>query len=1079
MEDRLPELKYYGPGSSVGASIDNSLDRDPKEIWVQTSGSDRDSITLCNQSRSDHVYCIRTDAGGIRVRKADNNLYWAREVRFDGKSPGDVLALILANPVDAASDNFGWHGKDGGAITAEYVTPTVRLTCDVISGGTAQDNEKCPAANNAQSQTPLNTAYFEWVVSEGPARAAGADALTCSLDGTNYDDCDIPGAELRDIKDDYSGKIRFDLRDILCTGSDSRSQCSDKVTGEHQFTITVRNGAGKSSTTYRWVVVPDLPLVEIVSTDPGASGFQTCDNASAEGGNSSCEDNSVRETTQRSIILQWTARVNLSANPQSDLEEVYCKVSLANFAGNTNSLTAAAPYTDNATCPKATAAPVTSVYSGPDDGFARSGDEIQVWSGTLSLPQALNNTSPLPFHNTIPHEFAVTAVNKGGASNTDRFRWRIVDHSPPVNPLNPLGDTCYSPYNLGGNYGTSAVGAQGRTFVIPASGDDPQSGLYSITWPGIGTNYIGSGGLYTTPRTFLSPVNNVSYQSNVHGQAGMYTFGTGSQALSATAPGTFYVRISSNVPPNYPYIDVPFRLVPDTEPPIMLASDFTGGTTDAAAPGGSGWTSGNVTFALSHSSGPAGCGQFEKYQYRVAANGGAYSSPVDLLSPSLTITSEGYRAIQVRAVDNLNNASAWSNPRYAKIDRTAPPAVGHSGTNSSAWRNTNWTATRGTVNDANHPYSSGIVNYQYCIDYTVSSPGTCDTLADVPGSGSVTISSEGSRWLAFRAIDQMGYAGAWGSFNQALIDKTDPVITGGPSVQASDIINSNWSDVGFGPSVLGTNVSWQWSGSDVNPGVNAISGIDYYSRCASTIRGQTWNPGTPWDLGDSEGRPSCTPSGEFSGTTFAPNYGAHNYHVGACVRPRDNAGNPGGADCGRANTGFAADASRFHMETSGAILGNFGTNPITFVNNGSFPVSSSDQPQSFAAAYWRGGTNGGQVTNVSFTGGSSLRLGPNTSAWADIAGADSHQSCQFSGWFRPGGDSGNVVKGVVRTPVPVDDSFLDYIMNDFTVDNDDTNKWRRLTGSTSVLGPGNRRILVTNITDGNIWIDNLFGRCDP
>jgi large repetitive protein len=192
------------------------------------------------------------------------------------------------------------------------------------------------------------------------------------------------------------------------------------------------------------------------------------------------------------------------------------------------------------------------------------------------------------------------------------------------------------------------------------------------------------------------------------------------------------------------------------------------------------------------------------YQYQTSTDGGVtWSGPVS--ANSLTVSDEGQTLVQFRAVDNANNASAWSTigaGSTVKLDRTAPAV-------SATGGSTNWlNATSATISVSASDAGSGIdaSSYQYR-----TSTNNGSTWSAPAAGGAVTVSTAGTTLVQFQVKDQAGNVSAWGpqvgtAGATVMLDAVKPTtptsVTGGStlwSTAASKTITASGStDVGSG-----------------------------------------------------------------------------------------------------------------------------------------------------------------------------------------------------------------------------------------------------------------------------------------
>ena len=164
------------------------------------------------------------------------------------------------------------------------------------------------------------------------------------------------------------------------------------------------------------------------------------------------------------------------------------------------------------------------------------------------------------------------------------------------------------------------------------------------------------------------------------------------------------------------------------------------------------------------------------YQYRTSTDGGSSWSPATDGS-SVNISAEGETLVQFRAKDTLGHFSSWapSSPiagSTVRIDGT-PPTVPTVSGGSASWHTTSpWTVSASSTD----PNGSGVAGYEY-----QTSPDN-STWSSATAGNSVDISTQGTTYVQFRAIDNSGNASAWSSSATVKLDSVAPsvpTLTGG------------------------------------------------------------------------------------------------------------------------------------------------------------------------------------------------------------------------------------------------------------------------------------------------------------
>ena len=117
--------------------------------------------------------------------------------------------------------------------------------------------------------------------------------------------------------------------------------------------------------------------------------------------------------------------------------------------------------------------------------------------------------------------------------------------------------------------------------------------------------------------------------------------------------------------------------------------------------------------------------------------------------------------VQMRATDNAGNVSAWTSAvssaaNTAKLDNAGPTVPAVTG-GSSNWATGSVTFTASASTDA----GSGFNHYEYETSTDAGATWSAPTTGP-----SKTVSTDGTTWITFRAVDALGNKGPW---------STDPV----------------------------------------------------------------------------------------------------------------------------------------------------------------------------------------------------------------------------------------------------------------------------------------------------------------
>ena len=241
--------------------------------------------------------------------------------------------------------------------------------------------------------------------------------------------------------------------------------------------------------------------------------------------------------------------------------------------------------------------------------------------------------------------------------------------------------------------------------------------------------------------------------------------------------------------------------------------DRTGPTAPAVTGNNLSWlTSTSVTVTPSGSTDIGGSG-FNHYEVRTSTNGGTTWSSA-AAATSKAITAQGESLVQFRGVDNVGNASGWTQATV-RLDRTAPSAPTVAG-GSLSWQN--WASVTVSATGGSDTMS-GLTGYQYR-----TNPGSGWSAA-VSGA-SVIVSAQGTTYVQFRTVDAVGNASAWtpssnGATNTVKLDRTAPTA---PTVSGGSLTCSKTKRTITGKSSTDT----------------GGSGVNHYEYRVSTNAGTTW-----------------------------------------------------------------------------------------------------------------------------------------------------------------------------------------------------------------------------------------------
>ena len=251
------------------------------------------------------------------------------------------------------------------------------------------------------------------------------------------------------------------------------------------------------------------------------------------------------------------------------------------------------------------------------------------------------------------------------------------------------------------------------------------------------------------------------------------------------------------------------------------------------------------------------------YQYRTSTDGGSSWSPATDGS-SVNVSAEGETLVQFRAKDILGHVSSWapSSPvdgSTVRIDGT-PPTVPTVSGSSASWHTTSpWTVSASSTD----PNGSGVAGYEY-----QTSPDN-STWSSATAGSSVDISTQGTTYVQFRAIDNSGNVSVWSSSATVNLDSVAPSVpslTGGSaswfttspqSVTASGSTDATSGGVTYRYQTSPDNTTWSGAitGSLVSvsaqgttyvrfAAVDAASNVSAYSASV-TVKIDTVAPSVP------------------------------------------------------------------------------------------------------------------------------------------------------------------------------------------------------------------------------------------
>jgi hypothetical protein len=254
----------------------------------------------------------------------------------------------------------------------------------------------------------------------------------------------------------------------------------------------------------------------------------------------------------------------------------------------------------------------------------------------------------------------------------------------------------------------------------------------------------------------------VSHQTSADGTTWPGTWTAGGSVVQSADGATFVrFRATDNAGLNSAPTAASHLQVDATAPSVPSTS---GGT----APGA--WSTVSPTTVTGSASTDTTSG-IARYEHRTSSDAGAtWSTAASGASAGITV--DGQWLVQVRAVDNAGNASAWTASVTVWLDATAPaaPTIANA---SSSWFN----AVSRTLTASTSDATSGLAGYSYETSVDGGSTWSSTTALD-----HVTVSAQGETQVRFRATDVAGNASA-STIGLVRIDRgvpADPTLSGIP-----------------------------------------------------------------------------------------------------------------------------------------------------------------------------------------------------------------------------------------------------------------------------------------------------------
>lgn len=603
LESLRPERRFYEmPAAPADVDDDNRRLQGAQKkpaIYVRSApsvGDEADSgqVTLCTQSRSDKVFCLRSSQE-IGLRLEPNGSKRTGQAKSRSDSFAMAMRIVDGNEESEAPDSAcdatgneqdclinpsrtGWTARDNGVASSANGAPTVKLACETVAG--------CP-----ETETGDDTAKFTWITSTG---WRAPSSVKCFLDLK-----EITGSTR--CAQDNEAQI---TRAMLAAKNNGRDPL-----GSHVFVVRVSNSEGSSETSYSWTILPGIPKVTIVPTNRAANDIpertyipctvnglkqwidisltpgKTCATVNAPAaGYSSAGDpetfsdrekptpiyyarptdsfvpnypNRYESYRYRKASFRWHADIPSAQTSDDRIEQVYCLIERPVPGYDPGDPNYVAPPTGDRTLTQEDDwTLVTPGENFPCPGTVRKENDNRNWSGTINAEDfagvIVDGDRVLPFHNDIPYRITVVATNQSGSSVRQRFIWFNADRNQPEG--SDGGEVCFSP--ITGLARDPESGAVSRSFSIRQIAPASVSGIHRIAWPQIDSNWIGPNGGGTNGRVdhFFSGPQYPSAANIKSGADGVYTLGTwpAGGGPAHNVPRFFFPVVENGSPPYIP-----------------------------------------------------------------------------------------------------------------------------------------------------------------------------------------------------------------------------------------------------------------------------------------------------------------------------------------------------------------------------------------------------------------------------------------------------------------------------------------------------------------------------------------------
>ncbi len=165
----------------------------------------------------------------------------------------------------------------------------------------------------------------------------------------------------------------------------------------------------------------------------------------------------------------------------------------------------------------------------------------------------------------------------------------------------------------------------------------------------------------------------------------------------------------------------------------------------------------------------------KNYQYYISTSSTSQTGGnwIDLANgtTSVNIDTNGTRYIYFRAINNAGKVSDITAPQTTKIDTGTPTTPTITG-GSTTWSSTSKTIKVSTASTS----TSGIKNYQYYISTSSTSQTGGNWIDLASGATSVNVSTNGTRYIYFRAVNNAGKTSAVSRYQVTKVDTTTPAL---------------------------------------------------------------------------------------------------------------------------------------------------------------------------------------------------------------------------------------------------------------------------------------------------------------